>query len=274
MRLTFWGTRGSITTPGPDKVYYGANTSCVSIQVGDERLILDAGVGIVLLGDRIMDWRLPKEALHLHLFLSHLHWDHVIGLPFFTPVFFKNIELSIWGRSAEEVEAATERLFTSAYSPIKGTKNLGATLHYRAVGEDPVQVGPFTVTRAPLRHPAGCQAYRVEAEGKSVVYATDHEAGDEEVDAGLVELAQGADTLIHDAQWTREEKKTRPGLGHSSWKDAVDAAAQAEAKSLILFHHHHRHDDLILDEMGRKARDAAPTGTDVLVARDGLTFDP
>ena len=274
MRLTFWGTRGSITNPGPDKVQYGANTACVSMQQGDERIIMDAGLGIVLLGDRIMDWRLPKERLHLHLFLSHLHWDHVIGLPFFTPVFFQNIELSIWGRSREEIESATERLFTSTYSPINGTANLGAKLHYRAVGTDPIEVGPFTVSTAALHHPAGSLAFRVEAGGKSVVYASDHESGDDAVDQALVDLAQDANVLIHDAQWTLTEHQRFPGFGHSTWKQAVDHAANAKVEHLILFHHHHRHDDLTLDEILRKARDAAPAPMKVTMARDGLVFDP
>jgi phosphoribosyl 1,2-cyclic phosphodiesterase len=274
MRLIFWGTRGSITNPAPDKVRHGANTACVSVQVGDDRVILDAGIGIVMLGDRIMDWRLPKERLHLHLFLSHLHWDHVIGLPFFVPVFFRNIELSIWGRSAEEVESAIERLFTSTYSPIKGTKNLGARLHYRTVGEGPVAVGPFSVTPVSLRHPSSSLAYRLQANDKAVVYASDHEAGESAVDERLVELARGADVLIHDAQWTPHERAKHQGFGHSSWQQALQCAIDAGVKTLVLFHHHHRRGDDSLDTIERQARTAAPASLEVMVARDGLVLDP
>jgi phosphoribosyl 1,2-cyclic phosphodiesterase len=274
MRLIFWGTRGSIANPAPNKVRHGANTACVSVQVGDDRIILDAGIGIVMLGDRILEWRLPKERLHLHLFLSHLHWDHVIGLPFFIPVFFKNIELSIWGRNAVEVESAIERLFTSTYSPIKGTKNLGARLHYRTVGDAPATVGPFTVTAAPLRHPAGSLAYRLEAGNKAVVYASDHEAGDPDVDRELVALARGADVLIHDAQWSAEQQAERGGFGHSTWQQALACAQEAGVKTLVLFHHHHRHSDDTLDDIGRAARAAAPAGLEIIVARDGLVLDP
>jgi phosphoribosyl 1,2-cyclic phosphodiesterase len=274
MRAIFWGTRGSISTPGPDKVRYGANTSCVSLQSGDHRLILDAGFGIVLLADRIMAWRRPKEQLSLPLFLSHLHWDHVIGLPFFTPIFFQKVELDIWGRSAKEVRDGAERLFTSTYSPINGIQNLGATLRYHSMDGDPVSVGPFRVTHAQTRHPSATLAYRIEAEGKSFVYVSDHEAGDPAVDQGIRELAEGADVLVHDAQWTEEEAARFTGYGHSSWAQAVEAAREASARTLVLFHHHHRHDDDTLDEMGRLARDAAPASLEVIVARDGLLLQP
>lgn len=274
MRVIFWGTRGSITTPGPDKVRYGANTACVSLQSGDHRLILDAGLGIVLLADRIMAWRRPKEELHLNLFLSHMHWDHVIGLPFFTPVFFQNVSLDIWGRSVQEVESATERLFTSTYSPINGIQNLGARLAYRALDGGSVAIGPFQVRSAPVRHPSGALAFRVEAEGKAVVYASDHEAGDPEIDRGLVELARGADVLIHDAQWTLEEEDPYRGYGHSTWAHALEAATRAGVRTLVLFHHHHRHDDDTLDEIGRAAVAAAPESLEVIVARDGLLLEP
>jgi len=274
MRVIFWGTRGSITTPGPDKLRYGANTACVSLQSGDHRLILDAGLGIVLLADRIMAWRRPKESLELSLFLSHMHWDHVIGLPFFTPVFFQNVSLDIWGRSVEEVKSATERLFTSTYSPINGIQNLGATLTYHAMNAGPVTVGPFQVRSAPASHPSGSLAYRVEAEGKAVVYASDHEAGDPDLDRGLVELARGADVLVHDAQWTLDEEAPYRGYGHSTWSQALECATQAGVRTLVLFHHHHRHDDDALDEIGRDAAAAAPPGLEVIVARDGLLLEP
>lgn len=274
MRLVFWGTRGSISVPSPHKTRYGSNTACVSIQVGDHRLILDAGFGIVPLGERLMAWRRPKEGLHLDLFLTHLHWDHVIGLPFFTPVFFRSTELTIWGRREDVLRETTERLFTSTYSPIKGTENLGATLAYQSVGADPVIRGPFRITSAPLRHPGGCLAYRVEAEDKAIVYATDHESGDPETDRGLVELSRGADVLIHDAHFTPTEFTHSPGYGHSSWQGALATARAAGVSTLVLFHHHHLYDDVTLDGLAEDAQAAAPTPLTVLIARDGLVLDP
>ena len=274
MRLTFWGTRGAITTPGPAKARYGANTACVTITCQEHMLILDAGIGIIPLSERIMAARRPKEAMHHHLLLSHLHWDHVIGLPFFTPVFFQSSELDIYGRGADEIESAVERLFTSTYSPIKGTKNLGATLNYHTLGTDPVDIGHFQVTPRLLRHPSGTLGFRIEAEGHSVVYATDHEVGDPAIDAQLIALAQGAEVLIHDAQWTVEERKHYSDYGHSTWSEAVDIAHQAGVKTLILFHHHPHHNDDLLAEIGRLAATRAGSHLEVIVARDGLLFEP
>lgn len=274
MRLSFWGTRGSISTPGPDKVVYGANTACVSVHSKDRILILDAGVGIVQLGDRLLAARKPKEPLRLHLLLSHLHWDHLIGLPFFMPIFFKNIELTFYGRRVDEITSATERLFTSTYSPIKGTENLGASLHYREIGETPQHIDHFRVFTRPLRHTARCLAYRIEADERAVVYASDHEAGDPNTDEGLISLCSGADVLIHDAQWTPREKADSQGKGHSSWADAVDTALRAGVATCILFHHDHRRSDRALDDIGRRAARRAGDRLEVIVARDGMLLDP
>ena len=274
MRLTFWGTRGSITCPGPAKFRHGANTACVSIASGGQMLILDAGIGIIPLSEQIMAARKPREKLHLHLLLSHLHWDHVIGLPFFTPVFFSSNQLEIYGKSTEEIELATERLFTSTYSPIKGTANLGATLIYRTIYTRASDINGFTVTPCSLRHLGGALAYRIEADDQVVVYASDHECGDKAGDESVIQLAQGADVLIHDAQWTLTEWKSFQGYGHSSWDGAVTNALQAGVKTLVLFHHHPHHDDETLEDMGRRAAEKAGDRLEVLVARDGMLLDP
>ena len=121
MRLTFWGTRGSITTPGPNKVRYGANTACVTVTSGDEMIIIVGGIGIVLLADRIMASRKPKQKMHLHLLLSHMHWDHVIGLPFFTPVFIPGTELELYGRRADAVRNRNDE--NSLLSPSRHSCN-------------------------------------------------------------------------------------------------------------------------------------------------------
>jgi ribonuclease BN (tRNA processing enzyme) len=274
MRITLWGTRGAITTPGPGKIGHGANTACVTITEGDRMLILDAGIGIIPLSERLMATKKPKDKLDLHLLLSHLHWDHVIGLPFFIPVFLPSTTLEILGRNADEIEAATERLFTSTYSPIKGTKNLGATLVYRALGQPRADIDGFAVTHAALQHPNGALAYRVEAGGHTVVYATDHESGDAERDAGLVTLARGADILIHDAQWTVAEQQRYQGFGHSSWRQAVDNGRAAGVKTLVLFHHHPHHDDAVLHDIADLATSHAGSDLEVLVARDGMLLEP
>ncbi len=274
MRITLWGTRGAITTPGPSKLEHGANTACVTITDGDRMLILDAGIGIIPLSERLMATKRPKDHLHLYLLLSHLHWDHVIGLPFFIPVFLPSTTLEIYGRSTQEVEAATERLFTSTYSPIKGTENLGATLIYRAVEPNTNDIGGFRVTHSTLRHPADSLAYRIESGDQAVVYATDHEAGDAASDNALIDLARGADILIHDAQWTVSEQGQYEGFGHSSWKQAVDNGLAAGVKTLVLFHHHPHHDDQLLNDIASQATAHAGDALEVLVARDNMVLEP
>ncbi len=274
MRITLWGTRGAITTPGPSKLGYGANTACVTVAEDDRMIILDAGIGIIPLSERLMATKKPKDRLHLHLLLSHLHWDHVIGLPFFIPVFLPSTTLEIHGRCAEEIESATERLFTSTYSPIKGTKNLGATLVYRAVESEITDIGGFQVSHTVLQHPSDSLAYRVQSGEHSVVYATDHEAGDTPADEALIELARGADILIHDAQWTVPEQERYHGFGHSSWREAVQNALAADVKTLVLFHHHPHHDDAVLNDIANQASALAGDKLEVLVARDGMLLEP
>lgn len=274
MRITLWGTRGAITTPGPEKLGHGANTACVTITDGDRMLILDAGIGIIPLSERLMATKRPKDHLHLYLLLSHLHWDHVIGLPFFIPVFLPSTTLEIYGRCAKEIEAATERLFTSTYSPIKGTKNLGATLSYRDVEPDANDISGFRVTHTTLQHPSDSLAYRIESGGHVVVYATDHEAGNDARNDALIELARGADILIHDAQWTEPEQEQFQGFGHSSWKQAVNNGLAAGVKTLVLFHHHPHHDDTVLDDIANQAAAHAGDRLEVLAARDGMLLEP
>jgi len=274
MRVMLWGTRGAITTPGPTKLGYGANTACVTITDGDRMVILDAGIGIIPLSERLMATKKPADKLHLHLLLSHLHWDHVIGLPFFIPVFLPSTTLEIHGRCVEEIESATERLFTSTYSPIKGTKNLGATLIYRAVKPEASEIGGFEVSHSILRHPSDSLAYRVSSGDHTVVYATDHEAGDAKRDDALIELSQGADILIHDAQWTVPEQERNGGFGHSSWSQAVSCALSAGVKTLVLFHHHPHHDDDVLNDIADQATALAGDRLEVLVARDGMIIEP
>ncbi len=274
MRVVLWGTRGAITTPGPAKVNHGANTACVTVSDGDRMLILDGGIGIIPLAERIMATRRPGEKQSLHLLMSHLHWDHVIGLPFFTPVFIPSFTLAINGRDAGQIASTTDRLFSSTYSPIKGTKNLGAELVYRGLDPGHTRMAGFEVSHTELSHPGGSMAFRIQSGERAVVYATDHEAGDRVRDEGLVELSRGADILVHDAQWTLSEREQSKGFGHSSWRDAVVCGLAAGVGTLVLFHHHPHHDDLVLEEMGRQAAAMAGSRMDVLVARDGMIIEP
>lgn len=288
IRVSFWGTRGSIVSPGPSTRRYGGNTACVqlvgyreqvpgaAIHARNPLIVLDGGTGLADLQPVLLRGAWGKGKGELHVLLSHYHWDHLIGLPFFAPMFFKGNRVVFYGADDGDLQASIERLFTSVYSPIKGTANLSADITYRRIeqGNTKKEIAGFDVTTAQTCHPTKTLAFRVEDGDSSVVYATDHEAGDEEADRRVVELARGADLLIIDAQYTDEQHRENPGYGHSSHLEAVDLAIAAGAKRVALFHHNPVHDDDTLDRMCGEARErAAGSPVSVLMARDGMVID-
>jgi len=274
MRITFWGTRGSLVVPGTDTVRYGGNTPCVQVTANGTDLILDAGIGIVPLGDKVMSAPALERQKVFHLLFSHFHWDHVLGFPFFTPVYLAGMELHLYGRNPDRVKETVHRLFHSSYSPIKGAHNLAAEIYYHEVGDEPVQIEAARVHSVPLNHPhpgpdSPTVGYRIELGSRTMVYATDNEAGvDEACDARLVEEARGADVLVHDAHFTPEEYPARVGWGHSSFEQAVRIASEAGVSLLVLFHHEPDHDDEQMELILERARKLAPEGLTVTAALD------
>ncbi len=237
MDIRFWGVRGSIAVSGPDIARTGGNTSCVELEHDGERLILDGGTGLRSLGKE-----LGYRPVKLHLLFSHVHWDHIQGVPFFAPAFHPGSEITVLGarRSSGSVRDALARQMRPPQWPI-GLDAFRARFHWRDIELEPLELGPFRVTPMDLEHPDGVLAYRVEAGGRSVVYATDVEHG-ERLDRRLVRLSEGADLLVHDAQYTTaeyrgEEGPPRRGWGHSTWEQAVEVGRLAEVKRLALFHH-------------------------------------
>lgn len=285
MRLHFWGTRGSIVSPGPSTRRYGGNTACVEV-IGysgaepggalahkNAHLILDGGTGITALQPTLLRGPWGKGKGELHILLTHYHWDHLIGLPFFAPMFFKGNRVVFYGANVEDLQSSIAKLFTSIYSPIKGTKNLSAKIEYKGLERQGMEIGGFEVQAVETNHPATTLAYRIDYEGSSVIYATDHETGNKDRDDELVSLAKGGDTLILDAQFTEEQLQEYPGYGHSSHLKAVALARRAEVKELVLFHHNPKHDDSILDKMGREAaKQVDGQEMKVSVARDGMAL--
>lgn len=263
IRLRFWGVRGSVPSPGPDTAEFGGNTACVEVSCGEDVLVLDGGTGLRRLGDDLL--RRQGGQVHASLLFSHVHWDHIQGLPFFAPLYRPGTSLTLYGAPKDEsLEDALTRQMHSPNFPV----SLGAvpaTLSFApvVVGEE-FEIGRFRVTSTALNHPAGCIAYRVEALGRSVVYATDTEPlGPNQLDEGLVELARDADILIHDAQYTTEEYRgddgiSRRGWGHSTWQDAARVARAAKVGKLILFHHDPSRDDDELAALEQAARAEIP----------------
>jgi len=257
MKVRFWGVRGSIAVSGPDTLRTGGNTSCVEVQHAGERLILDGGTGLRALGDTI-----GFRPIRAHLLFSHVHWDHIQGVPFFTPAFHPDAELTFVGASRESggLRDALARQMKPPQFPI-GLDALSAQISWMDLKAEPIELGPFRVTPVDLQHPDGILAFRVEAGGSSMVYATDVEHG-EGIDRRLVMLSEGADLLVHDAQYTHAEYlgeggPPRRGWGHSTWEQAVDVARQADVGRLALFHHDPRRSDdgvAVIEAQARRRR--------------------
>ena len=253
--VRFWGTRGSIPTPGPSTLRYGGNTSCVEVRYGDHILIFDCGSGA-----REMGMALSREfkgrQLDLHLFVSHTHWDHIQGFPFFVPAYVPGNRLTIY--SSRGADKSLEKVFTgqmdATYFPVSLT-DLMARLQFVEL-EGVVTLGEGKISHMYLNHPGLAIGFRIDVGGKSVVYLTDHEQyrrmlGDNEhnreQDLQVTEFARGADLYIREAQYTDDEYRTKVGWGHSTWSDVLESAHDTNARQLALYHHDPLHDDEIMD---------------------------
>jgi len=259
LAVRFLGVRGSIATPGA-QFSAGGNTSCVEVTAGDTRIILDAGTGLRNLG-------VPRNSTIL---LSHLHWDHVAGLPFFTPVYVPGhrVEIASGPNGVMPLDAAMRQLFKSPFFPVD-FDDLGGTVTTRELrANDRFEIGDVTVTMARLNHPDPVYGYRLDHAGQSIVYATDTEHFSV-VCPTLKKLAAGADILIYDAQYTPEEYPAKVGWGHSTWAAGAELARAAGVPQLVLFHHEPTRTDAQLAALEEAARAALP-GT--VAAREGMTL--
>ncbi|MCB9596486.1 MAG: MBL fold metallo-hydrolase [Sandaracinaceae bacterium] len=258
MTIRFWGVRGSIASPGEATRRTGGNTPCVEVSCGDDLVILDAGTGLRQLGDRMM----REGRRDATLFLSHLHWDHIQGLPFYVPAYVPGHRLTLAGMRG--LRGALDGQMTPPCFPI-GLDAMQAELRFEEVGTAPVTVGGIEVRAAKLNHPGGVLAYRVSVGDRSVVYATDTEHY-AVPDPHLVALAKDADVLIYDAMYTEAEYPSKVGWGHSTWQAGVAVANAANVDRLVLFHHDPQRDDDAVDAIERAAATARP-GT--FAAREG-----
>jgi phosphoribosyl 1,2-cyclic phosphodiesterase len=267
MRVRFWGTRGSVPTPGPTTVRYGGNTACVEMRTAaDTFFIFDSGTGIRELGLQLAR---QGGAVTAHLMLGHTHWDHIHGFPFFTPGFVPGNHLVIYGardldRSLRDVLAGQMHY---TYFPVP-LGDLRADIGFSELEEGEIQVEDVAVRTHYLNHTAVCMGYRMEADGRSLAYITDHEpygVGEDGLRGGfvhggdrrLIDFVRGVDLLIQDAQYTPEEYTTRRGWGHSSADYVTDVAVEAGARRLALFHHEPTHADEDIDRMVESARQRA-----------------
>jgi phosphoribosyl 1,2-cyclic phosphodiesterase len=269
VKVRFWGVRGSFPVPGPDTVRVGGNTPCVEVETADrEVLILDAGMGIRLLGLDLT--HRSSDRLIAVLLFSHTHWDHIQGLPFFSPARLRHNRLVIMGerRVDKRLEQILAGQMSDAYLPFT-LEDLHADLLIKEVhdGERIVIGNQTTVLPKRLSHPAGVFGYRIRCQDRVLVYATDVNHPLDGLDPSVVELARDADLLIHDAQFTPQEKRERPDWGHSSWLEAVQVALQGGVRRLALFHHDPMHTDDELDEIELQAQSLLASA---FVAREGM----
>jgi phosphoribosyl 1,2-cyclic phosphodiesterase len=269
MEVRFWGVRGSIAVSGPRYTRTGGNTTCVEVVHEGERLILDGGTGLRALGEAI-----GFAPVRATLLFSHLHWDHIQGVPFFTPAFHPASELTFAGvaRESGTLREALALQMRPPQFPVGLDALRGARRFVDLTTREPLEIGPFRVRPLEQHHPDGVVAYRVEAGGRSLVFATDTEHGGGALDPGLVDLAEGADLLVHDAQYTPDEYEgrggpPRRGWGHSMWTEAVDVARRAVVGRLALFHHDPGRDDDAVAVIEAEARRAF---TGAFAAREGL----
>lgn len=259
LRVRFWGVRGSIPTPGPETVGVGGNTSCVEVRAGQHILIFDGGTGLRLLGNALA----REMPCQVHLFFSHVHWDHIQGFPFFTPAFVKGNTIHLYGGSnvCGTVETALAGQMETPSFPVH-LRELPATLTFNDLHEGEVVEleGGVKITNTAGYHPGGVFAYRVEHDGRSVVYATDTEHRPEGPDPKLVALAKDADILIYDTMYTPEEYEgvgtiPKVGWGHSHFVAGVELVKAAGVKRYILFHHDPSQTDAMVRDKERRTRE-------------------
>ncbi len=278
MKITFWGTRGSLATPGRDTIRYGGNTSCVEIQ-GDDgaTLVLDAGTGIRPLGESIQ-----RGIARLDILLTHLHMDHIQGLGFFDPLFWPELDVHLWGPSSttQGLHARLTRYLSPPLFPVRlADLPCSLTLH-DVVAEPKFRIGRFEIEAGLVCHPGPTVGYRIHGDGGVVTYIPDHEPflGEDELDLDSpwipgLSLARDADLLIHDAQFSDEEYPLYVGWGHSSIEHTLAFARAAGVRHLAPFHHDPSHTDLILDRLYEDAQSAGELPFELTPATEGSCYE-
>lgn len=256
----FWGVRGSTPTVERSNARYGGNTPCVEIVAPDgTRFILDCGTGLRTLGNRWISGQSEKP-LEAHIFVTHYHWDHIQGIPFFAPLYapkhrfhFHSFASKHLGQ--DSLRRVLEMQMASPYFPVDMSVMSASRDFSEIAGGDQIEINGTKISARWLNHPQGCLGFRFETTAGTIVYATDNEPGDPKLDRSIRELAEGADIFINDAQYTPEQLATnRRGWGHSSWLEGVNIAREVGAKQLVLFHHDPESSDIVLDGLQREAR--------------------
>lgn len=270
-RIKFWGVRGSIACASAEHIRYGGNTSCIEVQVGDRRFVLDAGTGIRNLGQAFF----KHDVREIHLLLTHTHWDHINGFPFFGPAYDPKRTIHIMaGHLLQNNSSIEEVLSTQMHNPMFPVplEAMQATKRFEDFRAGAIfQLYPdVRVVTAPLNHPNGATGYRIEYNGKAVVYVTDTEHIPGKPDQNILGLIEGADVVIYDSTYTEQEFPGKIGWGHSTWNEGMRLCQAADVKKLAIFHHDPDHDDTFMDKL---AEEAARTWRQAFVCREGMEVE-
>ncbi len=297
MKLKIWGCRGSIPTPGKETVRYGGNTPCVELKLDDNNLIiLDSGTGIKNLGNYLIR---KGESIRAHILITHPHWDHIQGFPFFKPLFISGNEFTIVGSGArtKTLEQIVADQMDRVYFPVK-LSELKANIKFLQVGEEEFKIYDATVQTIYVNHPGFTLGYRITFNNKTIVYISDNEPFDREVTPYLLnwekevverfnnisgdpnkrifDFVKGADLLIHDTTYTPEEYIEKVGWGHSHYLFTLRIAHEGKVKRLLLFHHDHMHTDNMIDEIYKHCKNEIKKRKykfNLLVAAEGMELD-
>ncbi|HUL43010.1 MAG TPA: MBL fold metallo-hydrolase [Bacteroidota bacterium] len=297
MKIRFWGTRGSISTPGKETVRYGGNTPCVEVRLpNDDLIILDAGTGIRNLGEALME---SGESVKAYIFVTHPHWDHIQGFPFFKPAFVSGNELTIVGGQMDKMtlQKMISDQMNKVYFPVQ-LNELKATLKFHPIEEEEFSVYDAKVRSMYVNHPTFAIGFRITCGGKTLVYISDNEPFDRKVARSIrnvekkiidrfdrtsgdpnqrvFDFVKNADVLIHDTTYTPEEYVDRVGWGHSHYLFTLKVAAEGNVRRLVLFHHDPAHDDAKVDDILKKCKKEIQNRKyrfDCVAASEGLVLE-
>lgn len=296
--LRFWGVRGSYASPFPTHLKVGGNTSCVEISMDEHTVICDAGTGIIPLGNKLVAENKTKDIL---IVLTHYHWDHICGLPFFVPAFIPDWKINFFGpgESIQEIKQNLDSQMQAPYFPV-GTETWMAQVNYIEPRETKINRGPIDITYYGVHHPGITYGYKINACNKTIIYVSDNECQflDKSIKQKMTEFSEeeqemfeamnreeyeyelqsihGADILIHDAQYTPEDYEAKRGWGHSCYIDVVNYAIDAEVKELYLYHHDPYNDDDAIDKIYDKSQEVIQKRNASLkcyVAREGMEIE-
>ena len=268
--LKFWGVRGSLACPSANHIGYGGNTSCLEVTAGEHRLALDAGTGIRNLGRRF----LKDDVRSVYILLTHTHWDHINGFPFFEPAYDAERTIRILAGHLKDRGGVQNVLASQMANPIFPVplEAMRARLSIEDFGAgDAFDLFPeVRVSTAPLNHPNDATGYRIEYGGRSMCYVTDTEHVPGQLDQNILGLIEGADLVIYDCTYTEQEWPAKIGWGHSTWNEGMRLCRAAEVKRFVIFHHDPDHDDAFMEKLEAEAREAWP---ETIVAREGMVIE-